>query len=189
MLPQPVIRIKPSPVRLSAIPPEASPAGPVNSPCAPREGGRLRLGGRPRRTRWIALAGALFLGVALPLAAPSAAFAYPGYQVSITCQGAGAGQANWTWYQGGVTGTILAHGSATCPTGGGTTSGSGVQPATADTLYAIVEASANCGNTVHTWSFAPGSSISVKLSDNASGSCGGYKTGGGTEKADFALQS
>ncbi len=131
----------------------------------------------------------LFLAFALPLAAPSAAFAYPAYQFSLTCQGAGAGQANWTWYQGGVTGTILAHGSATCPTGGGTASGSGVQPASADTLYVFMDASVACGSsTVHIWSFAPGSSISVKLSDTDSGSCGRYKTGG-TEKAVFALQS
>lgn len=132
------------------------------------------------------LAGALLLAVALPLAAPSAAFAYPAYQFSLTCQG--FGQANWTWYQGGVTGTWLAHGSATCPAGGGSATGSGIQPATADTLYAVVQANSACGFTVHTWSFAAGSSISVKLSDTASRSCGGYKTGG-NDKADFTLQS
>ncbi len=143
--------------------------------------------GRAERNGWV-LARALFLAFALPLAAPSAALAYPAYQFSITCQGPGAGQAHWTWYQGGVTGTILANGSATCPTGGGSATGSGVQPASADTLYVIVQANSACGFSVHTWTFAPGSSISVKLSDTASGSCSGYKTGG-TEKADFALQS
>lgn len=138
--------------------------------------------------RWMGLAGALLLAFALPLAAAPAAWAYPGYQFSITCQGPGTGRANWAWYQGAVTGTALANGSAICPAGGGSASGNGVQPATADTLYVVVQANSACGFTVHTWNFAPGSSVSVKLSDTASGSCGGYKTGG-TEKAVFTLQS
>jgi hypothetical protein len=188
MLPQPTTRVRPDPVRPSAIQPGASPVSPVNSTYAPKEASMPRRGGRPSRTKRMGLAGALLLAVALPVAAPSAASAYPGYTFSITCQGPGAGKVNWSWWQGGLYGTDLAAASAICPTGGGTTSGTGVQPATADTLYAVVSADSACGFSTHTWSFPPGSSISVKLSDSASGSCGGYKNGG-NEKADWALQS
>src|SRR5215472_4521242 len=94
--------------------------------------------GRLRRVALLGTLGALLAFLAVPLIGASSASAYPGFTVSVTCtatNGQLGSQATWEWWQGG---TLVAIGSVRCPAivGKGTSSamGSGIQPASADTL-------------------------------------------------------
>ena len=99
----------------------------------------------------------------------------------MTCtatNGQSGSQATWEWWQGGTGGTLVAIGSVRCPaiTGSGTSSatGSGIQPASADTLALVVSSVAGngCGGTgVKTISFTPGSPVSTKLSVTGKSPC------------------
>jgi hypothetical protein len=103
--------------------------------------------------------------------------------MSVTCtatNGQSGSDATWEWWQGGVSGggKLLAIGTVTCPNivGSGTSSatGSGIQPASADTLALVVSsvASNGCGGTVvKDISFTPGSSVSTKLSVTGKSPC------------------
>jgi hypothetical protein len=116
--------------------------------------------------------------LAVPFIGASSASAYPGFTVSVTCTATNSqtgSQATWEWWQGG---TLLAIGSVRCPpiTGSGTSSatGSGIQPASADTLAFLVDvvASNGCGGTgIKDISFTPGSSVSAKLKVTGKSPC------------------
>ena len=104
--------------------------------------------GRLRRVVWLGTLGALLAFLAVPFLGAPGASAYPGFTVSVTCtatNGQSGSQATWEWWQGGVggTGTLVAIGSVRCPdiVGSGTSSatGSGIQPASADTLAFLVD--------------------------------------------------
>jgi len=135
--------------------------------------------------------------LAVPFIGASGASAYPGFTVSVTCtatNGQTGSQATWEWWQGG---TLLAIGSVRCPaiTGSGTSSatGSGIQPASADTLAFLVDvvASNGCGGTgIKTISFTPGSSVSAKLKVTGKSPCS-YAPGlkRNTVTVDASLQS
>jgi hypothetical protein len=133
---------------------------------------------RLRRVAWLGTLGALLAFLAVPFLGASSAAAYPGFTVSVTCtatNGQSGSQATWEWWQGG---TLLAIGSVRCPdiTGSGTSSatGSGIQPAGADTLAFLVDsvASNGCGGTgIKDISFTPGSSVSTKLSVTGKSPC------------------
>jgi len=127
--------------------------------------------GRLRRVVWLATFAAVLAVPALQFIGTSSASAYPGFTVSVTCtatNGQTGSQATWEWWQGG---TLVAIGSVRCPNivGKGTSSatGSGIQPASADTLAFLVDSVAGngCGGTgFKDISFTPGSSVSAKLS-------------------------
>jgi hypothetical protein len=121
--------------------------------------------------------------------------------MSVTCTattGQSGSQATWEWWQGGTGGggTLVAIGSVRCPgiTGSGTSSatGSGIQPASADTLALVVDsiASNGCGATVvKDISFTPGSSVSTKLKVTGKSPCS-YAVGPkNTVTVDASLQS
>jgi hypothetical protein len=134
--------------------------------------------GRLRRVAWLGTLGALLAFLAVPFIGVSSASAYPGFTVSVTCtatNGQSGSQATWEWWQGG---TLLAIGSVRCPdiVGSGTSSatGSGIQPADADTLAFLVDvvASNGCGGTgIKDISFTPGSSVSAKLKVTGKSPC------------------
>ena len=139
--------------------------------------------GRLRRVAWLGTFVALLAVPAVPFIGASSAAAYPGFTVSVTCtasNGQSGSQATWEWWQGGVSGggTLLAIGSVRCPdiAGSGTSSatGTGIQPASADTLALVVDSVAGngCGATVvKDISFTPGSSVSTKLSVTGKSPC------------------
>jgi hypothetical protein len=134
--------------------------------------------GRLRRVALLGMLGAMLAVLAVPFIGTSGASAYPGFTVSVTCtatNGLSGSKATWEWWQGG---TLLAIGSVWCPdiTGSGTSSatGSGIQPASADTLAFLVDvvASNGCGGTgIKDISFTPGSSVSAKLKVTGKSPC------------------
>jgi hypothetical protein len=131
--------------------------------------------GRLRRVAWLGTLAALLAALVVPVIGAPAASAYPGFTVSVTCtatNGQSGSQATWEWWQGGdgANGTLVATGSVRCPAiaGSGTSSatGSGIQPAGADTLAFLVDSVAGNGRGGtgdKTISFTPGSSVSAKL--------------------------
>jgi len=139
--------------------------------------------GRLRRVAWLGTLAAMAAFPAVPFIGASSAAAYPGFTMSVTCTattGQSGSQATWEWWQGGVggNGKLVAIGSVRCPdiAGSGTSSatGSGIQPASADTLALVVGAVAGngCGATVvKDVSFTPGSSVSTKLSVTGKSPC------------------
>ena len=163
---------------------------------------RIRiLTGRLRRVAWLGTLAAVLAFPAVPFIGASSAAAYPGFTVSVTCtatNGQSGSQATWEWWQGGVggNGTLVAIGSVRCPniTGSGTSSatGSGIQPASADTLAFSVDsvASNGCGGTgFKDISFTPGSSVSTKLKVTGKSPCS-YAVGPkNTVTVDASLQS
>ena len=134
--------------------------------------------GRLRRAALLGMLGATLAVLTVPFIGASGASAYPGFTVSVTCtatNGQTGSQATWEWWQGG---TLVAIGSVRCPaiTGSGTSSatGSGIQPASADTLAFLVDvvASNGCGGTgIKSISFTPGSSVSAKLKVTGKSPC------------------
>ena len=155
--------------------------------------------GRLRRVAWLGTLGALLAFLAVPFIGASSASAYPGFTVSVTCTattGQSGSQFLWTWYQGGSGGTLLDQGSVRCPAivGSGTSSatGSGIQPASADTLVVQADSVAGngCGGTAFKYiSFTPGSSVSAKVSVTGKMPCS-YAVGPkDTVKVDGSLQS
>jgi hypothetical protein len=156
--------------------------------------------GRLRRVAWLGTLGALLAFLAVPFIGASSASAYPGFTVSVTCtatNGQSGSQFLWEWWQGGAgSGTLLAQGSVRCPAivGSGTSSatGSGIQPASADTLSVQADSVAGngCGGTaLKDISFTPGSSVSAKVSVTGKMPCS-YAVGPkDTVKVDGSLQS
>jgi len=152
--------------------------------------------GRLRRVAWLGTLGTLLAVLAVPFIGASSASAYPGFTVSVTCTATNSqtgSQATWEWWQGG---TLLAIGSVRCPpiTGSGTSSatGSGIQPASADTLAVQADSVAGngCGGTAFKFiSFTPGWSVSAKVSVTGKMPCS-YAVGPkDTVKVDGSLQS
>ena len=93
-------------------------------------------------------------------AVPAPAMA-AGNTVNLTLNCNGTCTGSWRWYQGGPSGTLLSSGSITGTFG--TTRGTTVQPATADTVIIGLEQPAGkepCG-TSQTGSCSPGSHINV----------------------------
>ena len=137
--------------------------------------------GRLRRAAWLGTLAALLAVLAVPVIGASSASAYPGFTVSVTCtatNGQSGSQFLWDWWQGGAGGTLVASGSVRCPViaGSGTSSatGSGIQPAGADTLAFSVDSVAGngCGGTgFKDISFTPGSSVSTKLKVTGKSPC------------------
>ena len=154
---------------------------------------------RLRRVAWLGTLGALLAVLVVPFIGASGASAYPGFTVSVTCtatNGQSGSQFLWDWYQGGAGGTLLAQGSVRCPAivGGGTSSatGSGIQPASADTLAVEADSVAGngCGGTAFKFiSFTPGSSVSAKVKVTGKMPCS-YAVGPkNTVTVDASLQS
>jgi hypothetical protein len=154
---------------------------------------------RLRRVARLGTLGAMLAFLAVPFIGAPSASAYPGFTVSATCSATSSqsrSDAEWGWYQGGISGTLLASGTVTCPdiSGNGTSSvtGGGTQPASADTLLFSVNAIiGGCGNTnVKVISFKAGSSASVKLSATGRSPCR-YAPGQGedTVTVDGSLNS
>jgi hypothetical protein len=157
--------------------------------------------GRLRRVAWLGTLGALLAFPAVPFLGASSASAYPAFTVSVTCtatNGQSGSQFSWEWWQGGAgSGTLLALGSVRCPdiVGSGTSSatGSGIQPASADTLWVQADSVAGngCGGTqAKVISFTPGSSVSGKVSVTGKSPCS-YAPGlkKDTVTVDGSLQS
>ena len=155
--------------------------------------------GRLRRAAWLGTLAALLAVLAVPVIGASSASAYPGFTVSVTCtatNGQSGSQFLWDWWQGGAGGTLVASGSVRCPViaGSGTSSatGSGIQPASADTLSVQADSVAGngCGGTAFkNISFTPGSSVSAKVSVTGKMPCS-YAVGPkDTVKVDGSLQS
>ena len=155
--------------------------------------------GRLRRVALLGMLGATLAVLTVPFIGASGASAYPGFTVSVTCtatNGQSGSQFLWDWYQGGAGGTLLASGSVRCPNivGSGTSSatGSGIQPASADTLAVQADSVAGngCGGTAFKFiSFTPGSSVSAKVSVTGKMPCS-YAVGPkDTVKVDGSLQS
>ena len=155
--------------------------------------------GRSRRVTWLGTLGALLAVLAVPVIGAPGAAAYPGFTVSATCtatSGQSGSQVDWEWWQGGTGGTLVAIGSVRCPaiTGSGTSSatGSGIQPASADTLWFSVDSVAGngCGGTgFKTISFTPGSSVSAKLKVTGKSPCSYATPPKNTVTVDGSLQS
>ena len=155
--------------------------------------------GRLRRVAWLGTLGALLAFLAVPFIGASSASAYPGFTVSVTCTATNSqsgSQFLWDWYQGGAGGTLLAQGSVRCPaivgSGTSTATGSGLQPASADTLAVQADSVAGngCGGTAFKFiSFTPGWSVSAKVSVTGKMPCS-YAVGPkDTVKVDGRLQS
>jgi hypothetical protein len=158
--------------------------------------------GRLRRVAWLGTLGALLAFLAVPFLGASSAAAYPGFTVSVTCTattGQSGSDVTWEWWQGGAGGggKLVAIGDVRCPdiAGSGTSSatGSGTQPASADTLALVVDSVAGngCGATVvKDISFTPGSSVSANLSVTGKSPCR-YSPGlkRDTVTVDASLQS
>jgi hypothetical protein len=157
--------------------------------------------GRLRRAAWLGTLAALLAVLAVPVLGAPGAAAYPGFTVSVTCtaaNGQSGSQATWEWWQGGdgANGTLVATGSIRCPAiaGSGTSSatGSGIQPAGADTLAFMVDSVAGngCGGTgFRTISFTPGSSVSTKLKVTGKSPCSYATPPKNTVTVDASLQS
>jgi hypothetical protein len=102
-------------------------------------------------------------------AVPAPAMAAAGNTVNLTLDCNGTCTGSWSWYQGGTSGILLSSGSITGANG--TTRGTTVQPATADTVIIGLEQPAGkepCGAS-QTDSFSPGShiNVTVKLREQA----------------------
>ena len=155
--------------------------------------------GRLRRVVWLGTLGALLAFLAVPFLGAPGASAYPGFTVSVTCtatNGQSGSQVDWEWWQGGTGGTLVAIGSVRCPAiaGSSTSSatGSGIQPASADTLAFSVDsvASNGCGGTgFKDVSFTPGSSVSTKLKVTGKSPCSYASPPKNTVTVDGSLQS
>jgi hypothetical protein len=157
--------------------------------------------GRLRRAAWLGTLAALLAVLAVPVIGAPGASAYPGFTVSVTCtatNGQSGSQATWEWWQGGdgANGTLVAAGSVRCPAiaGSGTSSatGSGIQPARADTLAVMVDSVAGngCGGTgFKTISFTAGSSVSAKLKVTGKSPCSYATAPKDTVTVDASLQS
>ena len=120
--------------------------------------------------------------------------------MSVTCtatNGQSGSQFLWDWWQGGAgSGTLLAQGSVRCPAivGSGTSSatGSGIQPAGADTLSVQADSVAGngCGGTAFKdISFTLGSSVSAKLKVTGKSPCSYASPPKDTVTVDGSLQS
>ena len=158
--------------------------------------------GRLRRAAWLGTLAALLAVLAVPFIGASSASAYPGFTVSVTCtatNGQSGSQATWEWWQGGAggNGTLLAIGSVRCPaiaaSGTSSATGSGIQPAGADTLAFLVDSVAGngCGGTgIKDISFTAGSPVSTKLKVTGKSPCS-YAPGlkRNTVTVDASLQS
>jgi hypothetical protein len=110
---------------------------------------------------------AALFGVVAAVPAPAMA---AGNTVNLTlnCK-TGTCTGSWVWYQGGTSGTLLSSGSISAVDS--STTGTTVQPATADTVVIGLSQPAgkdNCGVS-QTDSFSPGShiNVTVKLSEKA----------------------
>jgi len=155
--------------------------------------------GRLRRAAWLGTLGALLAVLAVPVIGAPGASAYPGFTVSVTCtatNGQSGSQFLWDWWQGGAGGTLVASGSVRCPViaGSGTSSatGSGIQPASADTLSVQADSVAGngCGGTAFkNISFTPGSSVSAKLKVTGKSPCSYASPPKDTVTVDGSLQS
>lgn len=116
-----------------------------------------------RTVAGLSLIVATVFGVVAAVPAPAMA---AGNTVNLTLDCTGTCTGSWMWYQGGTSGTLLCSGSIT-----GTSRGTTVQPATADTVVIGLEQPAGkeaCGAS-QTDSFSPGSHINftVKLREQA----------------------
>ena len=155
--------------------------------------------GRLRRVAWLGTLAALLAFPAVPFIGASSASAYPGFTVSVTCSatnGLSGSKATWEWWQGGTGGKLVAIGSVRCPdiAGSGTSSatGSGIQPASADTLSVQADSVAGngCGGTAFKYiSFTPGSSVSAKVSVTGKSPCSYAVSPKNTVRVDASLQS
>jgi hypothetical protein len=119
-----------------------------------------------RTVAGLSLIAAAVFGVVAAVPAPAMA-ADSTVNLTLSCNGTCTG--SWAWYQGGTSGTLLSSGSITGTFG--TTRGTTVQPAAADTVIIGLEQAAGkepCG-TSQTDSFSPGSHINVtaKLREQA----------------------
>jgi hypothetical protein len=161
---------------------------------------RIRiLTGKLRSVAWLGTLGALLAVLAVPVIGVSSAAAYPDFTVSATCtatNGQSGSQVDWEWWQGGTGGKLLAIGSVRCPpiAGSGTSNatGSGIQPASADTLAFLVDSVAGngCGGTGDkVISFTPGSSVSAKLKVTGKSPCSYASPPKDTVTVDGSLQS
>ncbi len=106
-------------------------------------------------------------GVAAAVPAPAMA-ADNTVNLTLNCK-TGTCTGSWAWYQGGTSGTLLSSGSISASDT--STTGTTVQPATADTVVIGLSQPAgkdNCGVS-QTDSFSPGShiNVTVKLSEKA----------------------
>ena len=124
-------------------------------------------------------------------------FADTPYSWSITCTGEGNSTAAWYWYQNGSGGTFLTGGETNCNS---TSSSSGTcpnqlvcsqgRPSNADTIIATLNV--NCGYSYSgsvIKSFAPGASVSLKLTVTIKhGSCNGTYSKG-SESTTFSLSA
>ena len=156
----------------------------------------------PKVARIGAVAAAVF-AFAVPFSVAPAASASPGFSVSLSCTTStqtevigGLLQSGWRWYQGGMSGKLLASGSLNdqCPLASGNNSVtfSGKQPVNADTLFAFVETGlGGCGNlTDQTISFTRGSPVSLNMTVVSTSPCN-YSPNlpKATVDAAFTLQS
>ena len=157
--------------------------------------------GRLRRAALLGMLGATLAVLTVPFIGASGASAYPGFTVSVTCtasNGLSGSSATWEWWQNGVSGggTLLAIGTVRCPNiiGSGTSSatGSGIQPAGADTLAVEADSVAGngCGGTAFKFiSFTPGSSVSAKVKVTGKSPCSYASTPKDTVTVGGSLQS
>ena len=159
--------------------------------------------GRSRRVARLGTLAAMLAVLAVPVIGASSASAHPhqglDFTVSATCSATNSqsgSDAEWAWYQGGISGTLLGHGAVTCPDilGSGTSSATatGTQPSGADTLLFAVDAViGGCGDfAIKVISFTPGSPVSTTLSVTGTSPCS-YAPGQGkdTVTVDGSLQS
>ena len=154
---------------------------------------------RLRRAAWLGTLAAVLAVLAVPFIGAPGAAAYPGFTVSVTCtatNGQSGSQFLWDWWQGGAGGTLVASGSVRCPViaGSGTSSatGSGIQPASADTLSVQADSVAGngCGGTAFkNISFTPGSSVSAKQKVTGKSPCSYASPPKDTVTVDGSLQS
>ena len=160
--------------------------------------------GRSRRVARLGTLAAMLAVLAVPVIGASSASAHPphqclGFTVSATCSATNSqsrSDAEWAWYQGGISGTLLGHGAVTCPNilGSGTSgaTATGTQPSGADTLLFAVDAViGGCGDfAIKVISFTPGSPVSATLSVTGTSPCS-YAPGQGkdTVTVDGSLNS
>jgi hypothetical protein len=157
--------------------------------------------GRLRRAAWLGTLGVLLAVLAVLVIGAPGASAYPGFTVSVTCTATNSqsgSQATWEWWQGGdgANGTLVATGSVRCPaiarSGTSSATGSGIQPAGADTLAFMADSVAGngCGGTgFKAISFTPGSSVSTKLKVTGKSPCSYAAAPKDTVTVDASLQS
>jgi hypothetical protein len=108
-----------------------------------------------RMVAGLSLIVAALFGVVAPVPAP--AMADSTVNLTLHCKTIPC-TADWSWYQGGTSGTLLSSGSMSA---GGNAQGTTVQPATAGTVQmgiSVPSGREGCG-TSQTFSFSPGSPI------------------------------